>query len=58
MSTLSSSLKNYPGLKVRQAENTNIWLPNIEKVYIQFSAGDIFRCSLSNALGFKALNYF
>ena len=42
VSTLSSLQKYHPGLKVRQANNTNILLPNIEKVEIQFSGGDIF----------------
>ena len=32
VSILSSLPKNHPGLKVRQAKNTNILLPNIEKV--------------------------
>ena len=32
VSTLSSLSKNHPGLKVRQAKNTNILLPNVEKV--------------------------
>ena len=42
VSTLSSPLKNHPGLKVRQVKTTNILLPNIEKVECQFSGGDIF----------------
>ena len=51
VSTLSRVLKNHPGLKVRQAKNTNILLPNyIEKVYIQFFGGDIFGW-LSNLFG-------
>ena len=33
MSTLSSLRKNHPGLKVRQAKNTNIWLPNCHVNY-------------------------
>ena len=32
VSTLSSLPKNNPGLKVRQAKNTNIFVPNVEKV--------------------------
>ena len=32
MSRLSSPLKIHPGLNVRQAKTTNIWLPNIQKV--------------------------
>ena len=42
VSTLSSLPKNHLGLKVRQAKNTNILLPNREKVQIQFSRGDKF----------------
>ena len=39
--TFGSPLKNQPGLKVSQAKTTDILLPNIEKVQIQFS-GDKF----------------
>ena len=42
VSTLSSLPKNHPGLKVRQAKNTNILLVNVEKVWIQFFGGDKF----------------
>ena len=42
VSTLSSLPKNHPGLKVRQAKNTNILFPNVEKVSIQFSQVDKF----------------
>ena len=42
VSTLSSLLKNHPGLKVRQAKSTNILLLNIKEVYIQFSIEDNF----------------
>ena len=42
VSTLSCLPKNCPGLKVRQAKNTNILLLNIEKGWIQFSGGDKF----------------